>query len=407
MTLRTIEEIEEEIKKVDERIHSKKDLLKQYPNDTVLQLSLMDFEDLKEDLIRELAEVEKKPKIYTEYIRSRLKKIQEELTEARYLEITNFENSEIQDEIDYLKLIETGLIKELEFCYLESGYSIYEMRLKGEGIDDHMVPIAQLGEILVNIQEVPDSISEIIYFKEKNYIKPFEEKETIQSDFDGELKEKEEKTNRKSKSPTKGILSEQLVANTQFYTPGIIEGSIRVILTSAQPMLDNSLLNNTLTIFKELVECGDNKEAIREQIKILGDNKPISKYQKLLNSLYKNKIDIEFSGKTKELTDFNIFKLDNKQSEKIYKVLNKNDDPIEKPITKIGKFRALDLENHTFKFHVDIDDKLIPGSFKKELESKLEDVTFNETFKIELLSIIPIGEFNKNKNIKYKLLELN
>ncbi|TMS41011.1 MAG: hypothetical protein FGO69_09635 [Methanobacterium sp.] len=56
MTSRSLKEISDEIKEVDERIYSKIKLLNEYPNDLGLKLSLMDFEGRKKDLIRELTE---------------------------------------------------------------------------------------------------------------------------------------------------------------------------------------------------------------------------------------------------------------------------------------------------------------------------------------------------------------
>ncbi len=65
MIARPIKDIKHELKIVDERIHSKKILLKEFPEDVGLQLSIMDFEGRKEDLIRELADAKNKYNIIT------------------------------------------------------------------------------------------------------------------------------------------------------------------------------------------------------------------------------------------------------------------------------------------------------------------------------------------------------
>lgn len=65
MTSRSLKLINHELRIVDERIHSKKMLLKKFPNDRGLKLSLMTFEDRKGDLIRELADLKNKHNIVT------------------------------------------------------------------------------------------------------------------------------------------------------------------------------------------------------------------------------------------------------------------------------------------------------------------------------------------------------
>jgi hypothetical protein len=195
-----------------------------------------------------------------------------------------------------------------------------------------------------------------------------------------------------------------MVNNNQFLSMGMIAGSVRIFLTSPQPTLNNETLNDSITIFKNLINCGNDKESLIQEMKKLGDPEPILKYRNFLHTLYINNIDVEFSGKTKKFENFNIFKIDHKEAKKIYHTLNKKDDPLTKEIIEVGTLRAVDLESRTFKFHIDDKDKLIPGYFKENLEDKMEEKTFNETYKIKFLSSIPTTKL-KNTTIKYELLE--
>lgn len=65
MTSRSVKEIKDEIKTVDNLIHSKMMLLNDFPNDFGLKLSLLNFESRKKDLIRELTDVKNEFNIVT------------------------------------------------------------------------------------------------------------------------------------------------------------------------------------------------------------------------------------------------------------------------------------------------------------------------------------------------------
>lgn len=408
-----IEEIESELEKVNERLNSKTELLKESPEDVGLQLGIMEYEDLKEDLIRELSEITGKTEIYIHYIKGKLTRTQEILIGKKSLAILEPEDESIQEDVEFYNFVEGGLVKELEYCYLRQGMPIYELRLKGDKINGFNMPIDELGDILKKTQEVPKSISKYVYHRKKKYLKEKELSETSQSTLKGDILDSESSENNINKiSREKGMLSEDLTNYSRLYAFGMIGGSVRVILTNPQPTLnnqvfnDNEILTDTFTIFKDLVHCGDNKEAIEQEIEKIGNVEPITKYANFLNTLYKYDIDVEFSGKTKDLEDFNIFKIDHKEANKIYKAINKKDDPVTVSEIKIGTFRALDLEDKKFKFHDDSDpDNVISGNFKEDLESEMECKNFNEIYKIKLKVATPTDKLKQKPKIVYELME--
>ncbi len=406
MTSNLISELENELIKINERIRSKEVLLEKFPDDIGLKIGIIDFEDLKEEIIIELSEVKKEPILYTNYIKEKLKKTQETLFENRNLNLLNHNNEEIIEEIDYLELLERDLIEKLEYCNLKSGFAVYEMKLKGDKINGSKIPISILGKILIDTQEIPSSISKFVYSQKKELVKPVKVKHTIQSLLNGEAPETiTESKDDKIDSKTKNILSEELIDNSQFLSMGMIGGSIRIFLTSPKPTLNNEMLNDSILIFKNLINCGNDKEAIMNAMAKLGDVEPILKYRNFLHTLYNNNIDVEFSGKNNEFKDVDIFKIDHKEAKKIYHTLNQKDSPITKDIIEVGTLRAVDLETRTFKFHIDSEDKIIPGSFKKELDDIMAEKTFNNIYKIKFLSSIPTTKFQKTNTIKYELLE--
>lgn len=405
MRSRSVEDIEYELKRVDERIHSKESLLKEYPDDVGLQLSIMDFEGLKRDLIRELSDVNNEPSIYTRYIKEKLEETQNILNNTRNLQVVSPEKEGISENIEFLELVEEELITELEYCYLNQNISIYEIRLTGEQLYGSRIPMASLGEILKYTQDVTSSISQSIFSKKKKLLKPVHIKESVQSSFTGKTII-DEKVSDEKESETKSMLSEELIQNSQLYCTAMAKGSVRIILSSPQPTLNNPILDESFAIFKDMVKCGSDKEALKKQIERIGDVEPILQYKHFLSTLFKNKLNIEFSGKTEELNTFDIIKLDYKGARTIFNALNKNDKPLDNNIVKTGVLRAVDLVSNSFKFYEEGDPKkLISGKFTKELSSEIESKKFNEMYTIKLLASLPTDKLKREQKIRYKLLE--
>lgn len=402
MPYRSVEEIEMELNQVNEIINSKKEALQEYPSDFGFEIEFMEFENIQEDLIRELSKAKSEPKIYTQHIKKRLNKTQILLLEKRDEYILNPDNEELENDIEILELMVKGLGTELQRCYLNQNFSVFELRIKGKKIVDFIIPIQQLGEILLKFQEIPSSIAEAIFFSPKKYLIEHERKNDFQISLNKNIVESKKEKIYDKKSEIKENLSKVLHFNSQLDAVGIMGGSVRIILTSNQAVFDNETLNDTFKIFKELIECGDNKEALQKETDKIGAIEPIIKYRNFLKSLYDYDLDVELSGKNRKLEDIEIFDLNHKKAKKIYNVLNKRDEPLSHSIIKLGTLKAVDLEARTFKFHLDDEDKTIFGRFNEELDSIMKNKTFNETYKIELSELIPSTNLKK-QTTKYRL----
>lgn len=401
MPYRSVKEIEMELAEVAGIITSKELALKIHPNDFGLELELMEFENIQEDLIRELSKVKNEPKKYTQHIKNRLTKTQLILSKKRDEHILRPDKNELKDDIELLELMENGLATELERCYLNQNLSVFEMRFSGKTLKDFRIPLQQLGELLVKFHEVPSAIAKSIYYqKKRTYI----ENEDVQISLQNVKIESEEKQDSVIKTKKKEKLSKFLDYNSQFYATAITSGSVRIILTSPQPVIDNEIINDTFKTFKEIVECGDNKEALQKETEKIGAIEPIIKYKNFLKPLYGHNIDIELSRKNKKLENIEMFKLSHKKARDIYKVLNKPDEPITHSIIRIGILIAVDLETRTFKFHLDDENRTISGKFNEELDSTMKNKTFNETYKVGLSELIPSTNLKK-QTTRYRLLK--
>ncbi len=406
MITRSIEDIENELSIVDERIHSKKLLLEDFPDDLGLKLSIKTFEGRKKELIRELtnAKNESTPDdIYN--IKIELKKIQELLAKSRELKALNFGNKTFGIDIKSLESVERHLIGKLVDHYLEQNVSIYEIRLTGKDLHDFRMPIIQLGEVLREFQNV---VSSIFLYRSFHDREPNQIGETVQSaltkeiDIQAEL-DKEIQKREKKEEKKKNMLSDDMVVNSELYTFGMLTGSVRIILSSASPSLDNTVLNDTFTIFKDIVNCGVDRESLQTQIMKIGDPTPIGAYKHFLSTLFSHDMNLEFSGRTKDLNKFNIFKLSHEDAKSIHTALDKTDKPHTTPIIKVGTFRAVDLDKRTFKFQNSNEKELIPGKFDKELISEMENKNFHEIYKVKMEASIPTDKLKKNLKTRYEL----
>lgn len=393
-----------ELKEVKEIIASKESALFEFPHDFGLELELMEFENILEDLIREMSKVKNEPKMYTKHIKNRLTKTQLSLSKKRDEYILNPNLQELKDDIELLELMEKGLWTELERCYLNQNLSVGEVKLTGKMLKDFRMPLRQLGELFIKFSDIPVAIAKSIYYKKKRGF--IGDKSNVQINLIDENKVElysEEKKPEKISSK-KEALSKFLEFNSQPYASAVTSGSVRIILTSPQSVINNESLNDSFKVLKELVDCGNDKEALQKQTDKIGDVDPIIKYRNFLQLLKLNEINVEFSGKNNKLENIPIFEITHEKAGEIFKVLNAQDKPISYPLKRSGTFRAVDLDERKFKFHLDNENSVIFGKYDEKLDSVMKDKNFNEPYIVEICSFVPSTNLKK-PDTKYKLLK--
>jgi|LDZT01.1.fsa_nt_gi hypothetical protein len=405
MPYRSINEIEMELKEVKEIIASKESALLEFPHDFGLELELMEFENILEDLIREMSKVKNEPKMYTKHIKNRLTKTQLALSKKRDEYILNPNVEELEDDIELLELMEKGLWTELERCYLDQNLSVGEIKLTGKMLKDFRMPLRQLGEIFIKFSDVPVAIAKSIYYKKKRDLVK-DKSEDVQINLINKKRAEfySEKKNPEKISSKKEDLSKFLEFNSQVYASAVMSGSVRIILTSPQSVINNESLNDSFKVLKELVDCGNDKEALQKETDKIGDVDPIIKYRNFLQTLKLNKINVEFSGKNKKLENIPILEITHEKAKEIFQVLNAQDKPISYPLKRSGTFRAVDLDERKFKFHLEDENKVILGKYDEELDSVMKDKNFNEPYTVEICSFLPSTNLKKQVT-KYKLLK--
>lgn len=342
---------------------------------------------------------------YADYLKSKLDKTQELIIKTKELQILYPEQRGLEIDLKSLERMEKELFDKLINYYLETNFSIFEIKLSGEKFVGSKIPISQLGEILKKIQDVITSISRTQIVKEKKRVKPTELKKHVQRSFDGKILDIPEKSSSSSSKQVKSF--SEFSKFTEFYLLGTLKGSVRVILSTPYPALDTDPLNNSLILFKDLVKCGDNRDLIQDQVDKIGDVAPISKYLTFLQSLSNNEIDLLFSGKTNLLESYEIINLDHGEAENIFSVIRDTDEPIKVNDIKLGVFRKIDLDDREFKFvYADEDnsDTEIFGNYKSNLDSEMEEKNFHENYRIQFISAIPIDKLIKTTKVEYELL---
>ncbi|AXV39992.1 hypothetical protein [Methanobacterium sp. BAmetb5] len=307
-------------------------------------------------------------------------KIQENLSEIRKRIHENYELQRVFPEekgllinLKSLEHMEKDLIEELERSYLQNNVDVFEMHLSGPNISSSTIPISDLGEILHNSQEIITSLSS--------------------------------ETPMAKRAP----VSKDLIKSTKLYVVATASGSFKIIMSPIQsklmdsPQVNDTPLNKSFAKFEQLVACGDNKELLIKQIEKIG-YKSLLNYKNFLESLYKNSIKIELNGKGKDKNDFKVFKLNSKQSKKIYDVIHAQKESPKKEFVFTGTLKAVDLLSHTFKFVTRDKGKeiVISGKFDKNLEKLIED-RLNKISKVTISSWIDMHELEGEELKKYFL----
>ena len=216
---------------------------------------------------------------------NKIKVIKEQLeqVQARILE-----NEKLQEEypkqkrglliaLATLKHLERDMIDAIKDEYVSNNHETYEIYLKGENLKGSSIPIKDLGELLIEEQNMITSFGSN---------KPLRRNSTISS---------------------------QIINNSQVNLVATAGGSFRIILNSPQKVffdVDNaeSVIKHAFSDINELIECGENREALEAQESKLGSKK-INAYKKLLNLLYEKDMNMEISTRTSNKENVPIFNI--------------------------------------------------------------------------------------------------
>jgi len=117
--------------------------------------------------------------------------------------------------------------------------------------------------------------------------------------------------------------------------------SFRVILSSHEPQIGESPAKKSLRCFNDLLECGDNKEAIKEVSSKLG-KRVLKKYKQFLNIIYRNNAIIRMYDNSAS-QDLRPQKITSELTRKIYDVIDEVENVPELSSTNSGVLMGVDF----------------------------------------------------------------
>lgn len=241
-----------------------------------------------------------------------------------------------------LKDREEHLLFELQSSYGRHQMDTFDFVLKGDIVDKHTISLSFFGDFASYLQDIVASIAQSLIGK------PTEQ----------------------------GPISKEILDASRLDLVATTAGSFRFVLSSHQPQLGESIAKRALQQFTNLTDCEDDKDKIKNMTKNLG-LRSMKKYQKLLEILYKNNVDIRMYDKiipegfhTKEITS--------DLAKRIYYVISEVSELPAESFTYYGKLTGVNIRSFTFEFVVDETNEIIKGTFgaslaeetKKRLDTK-------------------------------------
>jgi hypothetical protein len=233
---------------------------------------------------------------------------------------------------------EEHLVKELKIVLDRLQLDSFDMVFKGEAVRGNSISLLFLGKFASTFQDTVRLIAQ-----SQNKTIGLEETEL--------------------KKPVKEGYSLDVLATCA--------GSFRVILSSHQPAIDESLVKISLKRLNRLIDCGDNRNLIKEEIKDLGI-KTIIKYKGLLGTLYKNKVDIKLYDKMIP-KDFETKEITRELAKSIYEAIEREENVPEQEMTLQGTIKGISLLSNKIEFIIDESGKKIEAKFSKSMEPDVKE----------------------------------
>lgn len=238
-----------------------------------------------------------------------------------------------------LEAREMVLLEELRESNRKSALDLFDLKIDGRYVSNHRISSEVLGRLLIRFQSVVHSI-------------------------DHSLKE--------GPLATRGPMPDGVLSGSRIDTVTMCGGSFRVILSSNKPSwFEDSSTKTALERLNKLLDCGNNKELIKQEIRELG-KRPVNRYKDFLNIIYKSNTEIKLYDilkpegfETKIITD--------ELAKSIWDVIDLEEPIPENEETYRGTLKAIDLINYKFKFITEDSGYVVRGKFGSELTESVKN----------------------------------
>ena len=270
-------------------------------------------------------------------ILSELDQLHEVIDENRRLIEENPSELALQVNLMSLECREKDLLEELQESNRRMLLDTFDFDIEGKHVMNHSISSTVLGEMLLGLQGTVDSIA---YSLEEG------------------------------PSNSRGPIPESILSSSRIDMAAACEGSFRIILTSSQPALVESVVKRSLRRLNSLLDCQDNKELIKQEIKELGP-RAINKYKKFLETIYKTKSQIKMYDIFKP-EGFETKVITSDLAERIWKIIDQEESVPDKEEEYSGTIKELNLFTHKFQFLIEDSAEKINGSFDPGLNNEMK-----------------------------------
>ena len=304
-------------------------------------------------------------------ILSELDTLRELIEENRRLVVENPTEFALELNLISFKNREEALLEELTESYKRLSIDAFDFNIEGDYVENHRISSSVLGKMLICLQDVVDSIA---YCRQAR------------------------------QSVVYGPVPQEILSGSRMDLTAACEGSFKVILTSNQPALGESLAKASLRSFNHLLDCRDNKELIRQEISDLGP-RTTNKYKNFLDIIYKTGSQITLYDaiipegfETKIITS--------ELAKSIWDVISQEEIVPDEEKTFTGTIKGLSLIKYKFQFVVDDSESVINGSFDQDLSESVKNMLDKHTVAIFKISA-KLHEVTDELNEEYELLGFN
>lgn len=259
----------------------------------------------------------------------------------------NFKYQKLRDK-------EEQLLFELRNSLMRYQIDAFDYVLDGDVVDNHKISLSFFGNLMSILQDVTFSISQSLT----------------------------------GKTTLKGVISADVQNASRLDLVAVATGSFRVILSSHEPQLYESSAKTALRHLNDLIECGDNRAAIKEFTSGF-ERKVLIDYKKFLKLIYKNNANIIMYD-TNASEDLRTQKITSELAKKIYDSIIEVETVPDISVEYSGVLKGISLIKNTFEFVVDDSPEQIDGKFERNLSNEV----------IEHLNIPSIIKFNMTTTYK-------
>ena len=252
-----------------------------------------------------------------------------------------------------LKDREEHLLLELEDSMARFQMDTFYFVLDGDVVDNHRVSLSFFGDLMSTLQEIISSIAQ----------------STI------------------AKPTMKGTIQKSILDASKLDLVATAPSSFKVVLSSHEPQLNDSIAKISFQRFHNLIECQDNKHTLKEVSEQLG-KRTLLKYKNFVELIYKNNAYVKLYEKTAP-EEFNVSEISSNLARRIYDVIIEVENFPDETVIFEGVLKGISLVRYNFEFLIKDSDELITGKFENILIDEVKN----------RLDMPTIAKFNVNTTL--------